>query len=67
MDSDQVLAQAHGASKLKGIRAAEYHLSQPHSGPEPFWILYFFAEAAEPVARFQIGAKTGAVKILGSD
>jgi hypothetical protein len=64
MDSDQVLAQVRGAAKLKGIRAAEYHLAQPRSGQEPVWTLFFYAEAAEPVARFQIGAKTGAVKIL---
>jgi hypothetical protein len=67
MDSDQVLAQARAAAKLKGIRAAEYHLGQPRSGQEPFWILYFYADAAEPVTRFQIGAKTGTVKILAND
>ena len=67
LDSDLVLAQARGAAKLKGICAAEYHLSQPRSGQEPVWTLYFYAEAAEPVTRFQIGAKTGAVKILVAD
>ena len=67
MDSDQVLAQARGAAKLKGVRAAEYHLAQPRSGQEPSWTLYFYGEAAEPVARFQISAKTGAVKILAND
>jgi len=64
LDSDQVLAQARGTAKLKGIRTAEYHLAQPRSGQEPFWTLFFYAEAPEPVARFQIGAKTGGVKIL---
>ena len=67
MDSDQVLVQARGAAKLKGIRTAEYHLGQPRSGQEPCWTLYFYAEAAEPVTRFQIGAKSGAVKILPNE
>ncbi len=67
LDSDQVLAQARGAAKLKGVRAAEYHIEQLRSGQEPVWILYFYGEAAELVARFQIGAKTGAVKILAGD
>lgn len=67
MDSDQVLAQARGAAKLKGILAAEYHLGQFRNGQEPLWTLSFYAEAPEPVARFQIGAKTGAVKILADD
>jgi len=67
MDSDQALAQARGAAKLKGIRAAEYRLGQPRSGQEPLWTLDFYAEAAEPAARFQVGAKTGAVKILANE
>jgi len=64
MDSDQALAQARGAAKLKGILAAEYHLGQPRSGQEPLWTLFFYAQTPEPVAQFQIGAKTGTVKIL---
>jgi hypothetical protein len=64
LDSDQVLALARGAAKLKGISAAEYRLGQQRSGQEPLWTLYLYAEATEPVARFQVGAKTGAVKIL---
>src|SRR5476651_1471218 len=35
LDSDQVLANARGAVKLKGFSAAEYHLSQPRNGQEP--------------------------------
>jgi hypothetical protein len=66
LDSDEALAQARGTSKLKGIHAAEYRLGQPRSGQEPFWTLYFYAEAGEPVARFQVGAKTGTVKILAN-
>jgi hypothetical protein len=64
IDSDQALAEARVAAKLKGVRAAEYRLGQPRNGQEPLWILSFYAEAAEPVARFQVGAKTGVVKIL---
>jgi len=67
VDSDQALALARGAAKLKGIRAAEYRLSQPRSGQEPLWILSFYAEGAESAARFQVGAKSGAVKILATE
>jgi len=67
VDSDKVLAQARGATKLKGIRAAEYHLGQPRSGQEPIWVVYFYAEGEEPAARFQVGAKTGTLKIMGEE
>lgn len=67
VDSDQVLALARATAKLKGINAAEYRLCQPRSGQEPVWTLYFYAEGEEPVARLQIGGKTGTVKILGHD
>jgi len=66
LDSDQALAVARGTSKLKGVRSAEYRLVQPRNGHEPLWTLYFYAEAPEAVARFQITAKTGAVKILAN-
>jgi hypothetical protein len=64
VDSDETLAAVRETSKLKGVRAAEYRLSQPRSGQEPVWTISFFGEGAEPVARFQIGAKVGEVKIL---
>ncbi|MEJ0001225.1 MAG: hypothetical protein WDO13_19955 [Verrucomicrobiota bacterium] len=64
IDSDTALIQARGAAKLRGIISAEYHLSQVRSGQEPVWTLSLYAEETEPVARFQIGAKTGSVKIL---
>lgn len=67
MDSDQVLALARGESKLKGLSSAEYRLGQSRSGQEPVWTLYFYAEAKEPVVRFQVGAKTGALKILTNE
>ena len=65
VDSDKVLTQARGAAKLKGIAAAEYRLSQSRSGQEPLWILSLFADdGQEPVVRFQVGAKTGSVKMV---
>ena len=64
LDSDLILAQARGTAKLKGIKAAEYRVGQQRNGQEPTWIVSFFAETDEPVVRFQIGAKTGVVKIL---
>jgi hypothetical protein len=66
-DSDQALAQVRSSAKLKGISAAEYRLGQPRSGHEPLWTVSFYAEGAEPVARFQVGAKNGAVKILANE
>jgi len=67
LDSDQILVQARGTAKLKGIAAAEYRLGQQRNDKEPQWILSFFADANEPIARFQIGAKAGSVKILPND
>ncbi|HEY0257987.1 MAG TPA: hypothetical protein VGC39_11130 [Candidatus Methylacidiphilales bacterium] len=64
VDSEQALIQTRSASKLKGIRAAEYRLSQGRSGQEPVWMLTFFSESSDPVAQIQVGAKLGAVKIL---
>ena len=59
VDSDAALEKVRLNSKLKGVRAAEYRLSQPKGKPEPFWSLQFFGENADPVAKFRIGAKTG--------
>jgi hypothetical protein len=64
VDSAQALTQARGAAKLKGIRAAQYRLDQPRSGQDPVWTLSFYGDGPEPVASFQIGAKTGAVKLI---
>jgi hypothetical protein len=63
-DSDQVLSQVRSVAKLKGIRGAEYQLSQVRSGQEPFWSVSFYGDDKEPVARIQVGAKTGLVKTL---
>ncbi len=64
VDSDSVLAQVRAQSKLKGIRAAEFQLGQTRSGHEPLWTLSLYAEAPAAIARFQVGAKTGSLKIL---
>jgi hypothetical protein len=66
LDSEQALAQVRANSKLKGVRSAEYKLTQPKGSPEAQWSLLFFAEGPEPVARFQVGAKSGTVKILAN-
>ncbi len=68
VDSDQALAQARGAAKLKGIIAAQYRLSQQRSSAEPLWMLSLYADDGEtPVVRIQVGAKTGSVKIINGD
>jgi hypothetical protein len=66
-DSDQALVQAREAAKLKGFIAAEYQLNQPRSGQEPIWTLAFFPGDGSSVARLQVGAKTGTVKILNDE
>jgi hypothetical protein len=66
IDSDQALERARGIAKLKGILAAEYRLHHPPHGAESHWELLFFAGAGEPVARFQVRAKTGAVELIDS-
>lgn len=67
VDSDQALEQARKMAKLKGIHGAEYRLVQPRSGREPFWHMHFYGDASEPVASFQVGAKTGAIELLGAE
>jgi len=64
IDSDQVLEQAREAVKLKGILAAEYRLIQPRSGKEPTWHLFFYGQGAEPLASFEVGAKSGSVELV---
>jgi hypothetical protein len=67
VDSGNALALARAACKLKGVLSAEYRLAQPRNGQEPLWTLSFFGNEPEPVARFQVGAKSGAVKIMTKD
>jgi hypothetical protein len=67
VDSDQALAQAKGAAKLKGITAAQYRLAQSRSTQEPVWMLSLYAEGEGPVVRIQVGAKTGSVRIINDN
>ena len=68
VDSDHAPSCVRTSSKLKGVRAAEYKLSQvPKGSPEALWNLTFFADGPQPVARFQVGAKSGTVKILANE
>ena len=64
IDSDVALARVRATAKLRGLSGAEYELEQPRGGQEALWTITFYAETSEPVAHFQIGAKTGEVKIL---
>jgi hypothetical protein len=68
VDSNQALLQSRGAAKLRGITAAEYRLTQSRNGQEPLWTLTLFGEAErDPVVRFQVGAKSGFVKMLSEN
>jgi hypothetical protein len=61
VDSDAALEAIRRESKLKGVKAAQYRLEQPRSGKEATWVIDLFDAPGEPLARFQIGARTGAV------
>jgi hypothetical protein len=63
-DSEQVLAVARDAAKLKGIVSAQYRLMQPRSTQEPVWTLALYGkDEDEPVVQIQVGAKTGTVHL----
>lgn len=64
-DSNKALKRVRETSKLKGSLSAEYRLLQPRNGRETAWHLSFYAEATEPIARFRVGAKTGAIQFVG--
>jgi hypothetical protein len=66
VDSGNALEKIRLNSKLKGVRGAEYRLIQQKGKSEPFWCLQFFAENAEPVAKFRIGAKMGTLDQSGT-
>ncbi len=67
VDSDKVLDLVRETSKLKGVKSVQYRLNQPRAGQEPLWTLAFFGEGSEALARFQVGAKNGEIKILNSE
>ncbi len=62
IDSSKALEEVRLASKLKGVRSAEYRLTQQKGKTEPSWYLQFFAENSEPLAKFRIGARTGGLE-----
>ena len=68
VDSDKALEKIKAESKLKGVRAAQYRLMQPKSpGQESCWILQFFGDQEEPIARIRVGARTGNLEMLDLD
>ena len=67
VDSDQALIQAKDAAKLKGITAAQYRLGQVRSTQEPVWTLALYAQGDVPIVRIQVGARSGAVRILNGE
>jgi hypothetical protein len=62
IDSGQALEKIRVNSKLKGVKAAEYRITQQKGKSEPFWSLSFYGENGESIAKFRIGAKTGALE-----
>jgi hypothetical protein len=64
VDSDKVLEQARGETKLKGMLSAEYRLLQPRSGKEPVWHLHFYGREEEPIFSFEVSAKSGAMECI---
>jgi len=65
-DSDAVLAKVRFESKLKGVRSAQYRLSQPKGASEPLWFVEFLGENDKPMIRVRIGAKTSELERLDS-
>jgi len=65
VDSDKVLEQAREEAKLKVVVAADYRLQQSRSSKEPVWTLNFYGHGEGPIASFVVGAKSGAVEIVG--
>jgi len=66
-DSEQVLEQIRATSKLKNVQTADYHLVQQKGTTEPFWIVQFYGETENAVAKFHVGAKTGSLEIASLD
>lgn len=64
VDSDAVLEKIRQESKLKGVKSAQYRLEQPRTGKEATWTIEFFDSQGETLARFQVGARTGAIDRL---
>ena len=67
INSNQALDRARNASKLKGVRSAQYRLLQPPQGTESIWELHFFGDNGEPLVRFRVGAKTGTTELINNN
>ncbi len=66
-DSDAVLEKVRFESKLKGVRSAQYRLTQPKGATEPLWFVQFLGDNDRPLIQVQIGAKTSELERLDSN
>jgi len=67
VDSDVALEKVRAESKCKGVRAAQYRLERAKAGKDTFWVIEFFNERDEALARFRIDARSGDVSRLASE
>jgi hypothetical protein len=67
VDSDIALEKVRGESKCKGVRYAQYRLERTKAGKETFWVIEFFNERDEALARFRVDARSGEVSRLAVD
>ena len=66
-DSDAVLEKVRFESKLKGVRSAQYRLTQPKGATEPLWFVQFLGDNDRLLIQVQIGAKTFELERLDSN
>jgi hypothetical protein len=64
VDSDVALEKVRAESKCKGVRSAQYRLERAKAGKDTFWVIEFFNERDEALARFRIDACAGDVSRL---
>jgi hypothetical protein len=65
VDSDSALGKVRGEFKVKHLHAAQYRLARSNAGREASWLVEFFGEKDEVVARFEIEARSGELRRLG--
>jgi hypothetical protein len=65
-DSDAVLEKVRFETQLKGIRSAQYRLTQPKGAAEPLWFIQLLGDNDQPVIQVRIGAKTSELEKLAS-
>jgi hypothetical protein len=58
IDSDIALEKVRAESKCKGVHSAQYLLERTSAGKETFWVIQFFNERDEALARFRIDARS---------